>query len=59
VTDSGSASSVSAISVGETVAVIPDSTTTTQASRIMINPSFGGFSPQDNSGSTGNSGNGT
>jgi hypothetical protein len=42
VTDSGSASTVSAIQVGDTVIVRPTATGSTVAATIMDNPSFGG-----------------
>jgi hypothetical protein len=42
VTNNGAAATVNDIQVGDTVAVTPDTTTTTQADRILLNPSFGG-----------------
>jgi len=44
ITDNGQTVTTSDISVGATVAVIADSSSSSQASRILVNPSFGGNS---------------
>jgi hypothetical protein len=57
ITDSGQTTTTSDISTGETVAVIASTTDSTQAARILVNPSFGGggnapTSTPDNSSTT-------
>jgi len=49
ISDSGQTVTASDISVGETVAVVANSTDKTQASRILVNPSFGGPGASGNS----------
>ncbi|HUD06692.1 MAG TPA: hypothetical protein VMR34_02295 [Candidatus Saccharimonadales bacterium] len=63
VTDNGQTVAASSIQVGNTVFISEDSTDTSQASRILVNPSFGGFNqqnstpnPSSNSGSSSSSG---
>jgi len=52
ITDNGQKTSASNITVGETVAVIANSSNTDQASRILVNPSFGGYGPSSSSNNT-------
>ena len=42
VTDNGAASAIANVQTGDTVAVIVSTTNTNQATRILLNPSFGG-----------------
>ncbi|HEY8999604.1 MAG TPA: hypothetical protein VIM53_04805 [Candidatus Saccharimonadales bacterium] len=42
ITDNGQSATTSDIQVGDTVFITEDSSNTSQASRIMVNPSFGG-----------------
>lgn len=42
VSNNGQAATINDVGVGDTVAVVADSTNTTQAARILLSPSFGG-----------------
>jgi hypothetical protein len=55
ITDNGTSETTSDIKVGDTVAVVADPTTTSQADRILVNPSFGGGGGQQNSAPSANS----
>jgi hypothetical protein len=56
INDNGQTVTTTDISVGETVAVIASSSDSTQASRILVNPSFGGgASPPSSSSGSGQS----
>ncbi len=52
ITDNGQTVTTTDISVGETVAVIANSSDSTQASRILVNPSFGGGASPSSGGSS-------
>jgi len=49
ITNNGQTAATTDIQVGSKVAVVPDTTTTSQAARILINPTFGAGAPAPNS----------
>jgi hypothetical protein len=54
ITDNGQSASLSSIQTGDTVIVIASSSNSSDASRIMVNPSFGGNTSGSQTGSTTN-----
>ncbi|HUD06176.1 MAG TPA: DUF5666 domain-containing protein [Candidatus Saccharimonadales bacterium] len=57
ITDNGQTTTASDIAVGDTVAIAADSSNTSQASQIIVNPSYGGYGGSSSSNSNGDSAN--
>jgi hypothetical protein len=59
ITDAGQSATVSSIATGDRVIVTPSSSNSSDASQILVNPSFGGFGGGDSSTSGSSTSNGS